>query len=71
MPRLTPPIFLTIKGFIGPHINSVINWYHGARTGEYDVILAFFIVLALYFFYLSQKRDNNLFLIWSATAIAF
>ncbi len=52
---------LTSVGFIG---------YHGARTGDFDVILTFFITLSLYFFYLSHKRGNRRFLIGTAAAIA-
>jgi len=54
-------ILLTSVGFIG---------YHGARTGDFDVILTFFITLSLYFFYLSHKRGDRKFLIGTAVAIA-
>lgn len=52
---------LTSVSFIG---------FHGARTGDFDVILTFFITLSLYFFYLSHKRGNRRFLIGTAVAIA-
>lgn len=52
---------LTTTGFIG---------YHGARTGDYDAIFAFFITLSLYFFYLSLKRENRKFLIGTFAAMA-
>lgn len=52
---------LTTKGFVG---------YHGARTGDFDVILTFFITLSLYFFYMSQKRDNGIFFAGSIIAMA-
>lgn len=52
---------LTTVNFIG---------YHGARTGDYDVILTFFITLSFYFFFLSEKREDNKFLIGTAIAIA-
>ena len=52
---------LTTVNFIG---------YHGARTGNYDVIFTFFITLSFYFFFLSEKREDNKFLIGTAIAIA-
>lgn len=54
-------LLLTNKGFIG---------FHSARTGDYDVIVTFFITLSLYLFYLSQKKENNKFLIGVAISIA-
>lgn len=52
---------LTIGGFIG---------YHGARTGDYDVMVTFFITLSLYFFYLSQIREKKIFLIGASISMA-
>ena len=52
---------LTAKGFIG---------YHSARTGDYDAPLAFFITLAIFFFYLSRKRKNKAYIIPSAISTA-
>jgi 4-amino-4-deoxy-L-arabinose transferase-like glycosyltransferase len=54
-------LLLTNKGFIG---------FHSARTGDYDVIVTFFITLSLYYFYLSQKRGNNIFFIGVAISTA-
>ena len=49
-------LLLTIPSFIG---------LHGARTGDYDVILTFFLTSALYSFYLYDKDKKNKFFIIS------
>ena len=35
---------------------SEFSTYHGARTGDYDSGVTFFIVLAIYLFVLYEKR---------------
>ena len=50
--------------------NVLFIGYHGARTGDYDVMVTFVITLSLYLFYLSQKKDNNTYLIGTALSIA-
>jgi 4-amino-4-deoxy-L-arabinose transferase-like glycosyltransferase len=58
-------IFMLITpGFIG---------YHAARTGDFDVILTFFITLCFFLFYLYEKKSNKKLLIgfWiSLSAVA-
>ncbi|VVB51608.1 Undecaprenyl phosphate-alpha-4-amino-4-deoxy-L-arabinose arabinosyl transferase [uncultured archaeon] len=50
--------------------NILFIGYHGARTGDYDTMVTFFITLSLYFFYISQKKNNNRFLVGTAISIA-
>jgi len=40
---------------------------HGARTGDYDILITFFFTLTFYLFYLYEKKHNKYFLY--ATAI--
>jgi 4-amino-4-deoxy-L-arabinose transferase-like glycosyltransferase len=47
-------ILLVNKGFIG---------IHGARTGDYDILLTFFISLSLYLFYLYLQNRKAIYLI--------
>ncbi|MBR9705624.1 glycosyltransferase family 39 protein [Candidatus Pacearchaeota archaeon] len=54
-------IVLTIKTFIG---------FHGARTGDLDIMLTFFMTLSIFLFYLSQKRKKPKLLIVSFIALA-
>jgi 4-amino-4-deoxy-L-arabinose transferase-like glycosyltransferase len=44
-------------------------WPHGARTGDSDVILTFFIVASLYFFYLFEEKNKKRYIVASALII--
>ena len=55
-------LLLTVGGFVG---------YHGARTGDYDVLLTFFIVLFFYLYYLYEKKHESVFLVYAGACIAF
>jgi len=44
--------------------------FHGARTGDLDSMVTFFIVLSLYLFYLSQNRNKPSLLVPTFIAIA-
>jgi 4-amino-4-deoxy-L-arabinose transferase-like glycosyltransferase len=54
-------ILLTIIDFVG---------YHGARTGDYDALLTFFIVFSFYLYYLYEKKQKLIFLIFSGACIS-
>ncbi|MBL7071004.1 MAG: glycosyltransferase family 39 protein [Candidatus Omnitrophica bacterium] len=54
-------ILLTAKGFTG---------YHGARTGDCDVMVTFFLTLSLYLFYLGQRKKNLAIPIGAAASMA-
>lgn len=55
-------ILLSTQGFIG---------YHGARTGDRDVMVTFFITLSLYLFYINQRKKHLLLPIGAAISVAF
>lgn len=54
-------ILLSIKGFIG---------YHGARTGDRDVMVTFFIILSLYLFYIGRRDKHLLLPVGAVIAVA-
>lgn len=54
-------ILLTCKGFVG---------YHGARAGDCDVMVTFFLTLSLYLFYLGQRKKHFLIPIGAAASMA-
>lgn len=43
---------------------------HGVRTGNYDVLLTFFIILSFYLFYLYEKSEKPKFLIFTGISLA-
>ena len=54
-------LLLVNKGFIG---------YHGARTGDYDVLVTLFIISSMYLFYLYIKKKEKRLLIYTSISIA-
>jgi len=48
-----------------PHFTN----HHGARTGDYDILLTFFITLSLYLFYLYYIEDNTKYLLGIGVAL--
>ena len=50
--------------------NSMFIGYHGARTGDFDVMVIFFMTLSLYLFYLSQEKKRPKLIIASSIALA-
>ncbi len=54
-------LLLINKGFIG---------YHGARTGDYDVLVTLFIISSMYLFYLYVEKKEGRLLIYTSIPIA-
>jgi 4-amino-4-deoxy-L-arabinose transferase-like glycosyltransferase len=59
---------LIIPSFIG--LKMLDKFTHGARTGNYDILLTFFITLSLFLFYLYEKKQKTELLIASSASIA-
>jgi len=53
---------LTIEGFLG---------VHGARTGDYDTMVTFFVTIAIFCFYLATKTGKKIYWLGSGLAVGF